>query len=100
MNVFRIEKAVRGHRTATLAVRARIHKQNAVSAIKQYGRKSGHPFAVVGNAMEHDHILAVVIRWAEVPTFELDAISGCNFGVLHCALVSAFELGSDVIAIL
>ena len=59
---------------------------------------SGHAFASVGNSMQQNNRIAVVIEWMNKPAFERRSICGSDRYILQCsAEISLDGCGNDLL---
>jgi len=91
MNIVGLLHAIGGQFPAALAMPPRIRKQNRVAVFQQQMPVSRHAFAIVGNAVQQDYGIAVVVAGMDEPAFEHHAVSG---GDCHILQLSA-EISSD-----
>ena len=78
MNIVCLLQPVRGQFAAALAVAARIREQDGVSMLQQQLPVSGHTLAIVGDSVQQDNGIAVVVAGENVPAFQHGAISRGN----------------------
>ena len=95
MNIVGFLHAIGGQFTAALAVAARIRKQDRVAMFQQQLSISCHAFAIVGNPMQQNYGIAVVLAWMDEPTFERYAVSGDDRHILQFSAEISSHGGGD-----
>ena len=83
MDVIGFLHAIGGQFTAALAVPARIGKQYRVAVFQQQMSISRHAFAIVGNSMQQNNRIAVVVAWMNKPALERRSICGGDRHILQ-----------------
>lgn len=83
MNVIRFLHAIGGQFTAALAVAARIWKQNRVAVLQEETTVPGHAFSIVGNSVQQNYRIAVVVTGMDKPALERCPVSGSDRYILQ-----------------
>ncbi len=83
MNIVAFEEAVCGKGTATPAMRAGVWEENGEAVSEQESSVAGHANAVVGEAMEEEHGVAIALAGLDDPGAEDNAILRCDGNVFH-----------------
>jgi len=91
MDVIRFLYAIGSQFTAALAMPARIRKQDRIAMFQQQMSVSRHAFTIVGDSVQQNYRIAVVIVWMDKPPLERHSIGG---GDRHVLQLSA-EIGLD-----
>src|SRR5579864_168642 len=95
MNVIGFLYAIGGQLTAALAMAARIQKQDRIAVFQQQVSVSRYSFAVVGDSMQQNYRIAVVIVWMDKPALERRSISGGDRHVLQLSAEISFDRCGD-----
>ena len=90
MDIIGFLHAICGQFPAALAVPARIWKQNRVAMFQQQMSVSRHAFAIVGNSVQQDYRIAVVVAGMDKPAFEHRAVSGGDRHILQFSAEISF----------
>ena len=85
MDVIGFLYAIGGQFTATLAVAARIREQDRIAVFQQQVSISRHAFTIVGDSVQQNYRIAVVIVRMDKPPLERHTVSGGDRHVLQCS---------------
>ena len=91
MNVLCFLYAVRGQFATAFSMPARIRKQHCIAVFEQQMSVSGHAFAIIGNSMQKNYGIAVVITGMDIPALECRPISCGDRHILQFSV----EISSD-----
>lgn len=75
MNIIGFLHAICSKFTAALTMAARIWQQNRVTVFQQQVSVSRHSFAIVGNSVQQNYGIAVVVTWMDKPALERHSVS-------------------------
>lgn len=91
MNVVCFLHSIRGQFAATLAMAARIWKQNRIAVLEQQMSVPSHAFTIIGNSVQQDYGITVVGSGMNKPALERHPISCGNRHILQFSA----EISSD-----
>jgi hypothetical protein len=85
MDIIPLQKAICGKSSSACAVCSRVRYKNAISVLKQHWRESNDALAIICNSVQHQHVAAVVVFWAYVPSSQNSAVLSLQLNVIECA---------------
>src|SRR5438309_7165742 len=83
MNVIGLLYAIGGQFTAALAMPARIRKQDRIAMFQQQMSVTRHAFTIVGDSVQQNYRIAVVVTRMDKPALERHTVSAGDRHVLQ-----------------